>query len=154
MTNNDILRRIRYSFELDDSKVMEIFALGDLEVTRTQISDWMKRDEDEAFKPCNDSEFAAFLNGFIIDKRGRKDGPARATEKRLSNNQIFSKLKIALDLKAENVLEITSLGGLTLSKNELSAFFRKPGNRHYRQCKDQCLRSFLKGMQERFRNSG
>ncbi len=154
MTNNDILRRIRYSFELDDSKVMEIFALGDLEVTRTQISDWMKRDEDEAFKPCNDSEFAAFLNGFIIDKRGRKDGPARATEKRLSNNQIFSKLKIALDLKAENVLEITSLGGLTLSKHELSAFFRKPGNRHYRQCKDQCLRSFLKGMQERFRNSG
>jgi len=154
MTNNDILRRIRYSFELDDSKVMEIFALGDLEVTRTQISDWMKRDEDEAFKPCNDSEFAAFLNGFIIDKRGRKDGPARATEKRLSNNQIFSKLKIALDLKADDVLEITSLGGLTLSKHELSAFFRKPGNRHYRQCKDQCLRSFLKGMQERFRNSG
>ncbi len=154
MVNNDVLRRIRYSFELNDSKVMEIFALGDMEVTRAQISDWMKKDEDEAYKPCKDAEFAAFLNGFINDKLGRKDGPVRAAEKRLSNNQIFSKLKIALNLKAEDVLEITSLGGLTLSKHELSAFFRKPGNRHYRECKDQCLRSFLKGMQERYRNSG
>ena len=66
----------------------------------------------------------------------------------------FSKLKIALDLKAEDVLEVTALGGLTLSKHELSAFFRKPGNRHYRQCKDQCLRSFLKGVQVRYCNTG
>jgi uncharacterized protein YehS (DUF1456 family) len=152
MVNNDVLRRLRYCFELDDSNVMAIFGLGGLEVTRAQISDWMKRDDDEAFKPCNDPEFAAFLNGFIIEKRGRQDGPARVPEKRLSNNQIFSKLKIALNLKAEDVLELTSSGGLALSKHELSAFFRKPGNRHYRECKDQCLRSFLKGMQKRYRN--
>lgn len=153
MTNNDILRRIRYSFELDDSKVMEIFALGDMEVTRAQISDWLKKDDDEAFELCKDAEFAAFLNGFITEKRGKKDGPARATEYKLSNNMIFSKLKIALDLKAEDVTEVTALGGLTLSKHELSAFFRKPGNRHYRQCKDQCLRSFLKGVQVRYRDT-
>jgi uncharacterized protein YehS (DUF1456 family) len=152
MTNNDILRRIRYSFELDDSKVIEIFALGDLEVTRAQISDWMKKDDDEAFELCKDPEFAAFLNGFITDKRGKKDGPTRAPEKKLSNNTIFSKLKIALDLKAEDVLEVIELGGLTLSKHELSSFFRKPDNRHYRQCKDQCLRSFLKGVQTRYRD--
>ena len=154
MTNNDILRRIRYCFDLDDSKVMEIFALGGLEVTRAQISDWLKKDDDAAFKLCKDIEFAAFLNGFITDKRGKRDGPARAPEEKLSNNMIFGKLKIALDLKAEDVLEITKQGGLTLSKHELSAFFRKPGNRHYRQCNDQCLRSFLKGVQVRYRNSG
>lgn len=151
MTNNDILRRIRYTFELVDSKVMEIFSLGDLEVTRAQISDWLKKDEDEAFKLCKDAEFAAFLNGFIISRRGKKDGPTRATEKRLNNNLIFSKLKIALNLKAEAVLEMIAKGGLNLSKHELSAFFRKPGNRHYRECKDQCLRSFLKGMQVHYR---
>ena len=154
MTNNDILRRIRYTFELDDSKVMEIFALGGLEVTRAQMSDWLKKDDDAAFTACKDVEFAAFLNGLIIEKRGRKDGPARATEQQLNNNLIFGKLKIALNLKAEEVLKITGTGGLTLSKHELSAFFRRPGHKHYRECKDQCLRSFLKGMQAGYRNAG
>ena len=151
MTNNDILRRLRYTFDLDDSRVMGIFALGGLEVTRAQISDWLKKEEDGAFEPCKDPEFAAFLNGFIIDKRGRKDGPARENEQKLNNNLIFSKLKIALSLQSEQTLEILKQGGLTLSKHELSAFFRKAGHKHYRECKDQCLRNFLKGLQEHFR---
>ena len=151
MTNNDILRRLRYTFDLDDSRVMGIFALGGLEVTRAQISDWLKKEEDGAFEPCKDPEFVAFLNGFIIDKRGRKDGPARENEQKLNNNLIFSKLKIALSLQSEQTLEILKQGGLTLSKHELSAFFRRAGHKHYRECKDQCLRNFLIGLQEHFR---
>jgi len=152
MTNNDILRRIRYSLDLDDSKVMHIFSLGDLEVTRTQISDWLKKDDDESFKPCKDPELAAFLNGLIVDRRGPKDGPPHENEHQLNNNQVFGKLKIALNLRADKVLEIVSAGGLTLSKHELSAFFRKPGHKHWRECKDQCLRSFLKGVQAKYRD--
>ena len=152
MENNNILRRIRYSFELDDSKMMEVFALGGLDASRAQVSEWLKKEDDEAFKRCSDPELAAFLNGWIIERRGKKDGPTRAPEQRLDNNQIFSKLKIALNLKAEEVLEILKLGGLSLSKHELSAFFRKPGHKHHRECKDQCMRAFLKGVQMRYRN--
>ena len=153
MNNNDILRRIRYSLDLDDSKVIEVFSLGNLEVTRAQISDWLKKDDDESFVPCRDAEFAAFLNGLIVDRRGPRDGPAHVNEERLNNNQVLTKLKIALDLKADEVLELLSLGGLKLSKHELSAFSRKPGHKHWRECKDQCLRSLLKGIQAKYRVS-
>ena len=39
----------------------------------------------------------------------------------------------------------------SLSKHELSAFFRKPEHKHYRKCKDQVLRYFLKGVQLKYR---
>ena len=151
MTNNDILRRIRYIFELSDSKMMAIFAHADEPATRAQISDWMKKEDDEAFQKLNDRMLAVFLNGLIIEKRGKKDGPPVTAEKRLNNNNIFMKLKIALKLQAQDVLEILALADFKFSKHELSAFFRKPGHKHYRECKDQVLRHFLKGLQLKYR---
>lgn len=147
MTNNDILRRIRYIFDFDDSKMIAVFGLADHLVSREQISDWLKKDDDPAFRVCSDTQLAIFLNGLIIDKRGKKEGAQPEPEKRLTNNIILNKIKIALNLKAEDVLEILQLAGFQLSKHELSAFFRKPGHKHYRECKDQILRNFLKGIQ-------
>ena len=69
----------------------------------------------------------------------------------MTNNIIFMKLKIALNLKAEDVLEIMDLADLSISKHELSAFFRRPGHKHYRECKNQILRNFLRGMQLKYR---
>ncbi len=151
MTNNDILRRIRYTFALNDSKMIALFGLGGQQVTRVQISDWLKKDDDPAFQKCNDKQMATFLNGFINYKRGKKEGPQPELEKRLTNNIIFLKLKIALNLKAEDVLKIMERADFPMGKSELSAFFRKPGNTHYRACKDQILRNFFKGMQLRYR---
>ncbi len=153
MTNNDILRRIRYIFDFGDSKMIAVFGLADYQVTRAQISDWLKKDDDPAYQECSDTLLAIFLNGLINDKRGRKEGPQPEPEKRLTNNIIFMKLKIALNLKAEDVLEIMGLVEFRMSKHELSAFFRKPGHKHYRDCKDQILRNFLKGMQLKYRDN-
>jgi len=151
MTNNDILRRIRYTFDFNDSKMIAIFGLADHQVTRGQISDWLKKDDDPAYQKCSDTELAIFLNGLINDKRGKKEGPQHEPEQRLTNNIIFRKLKIALNLKAEDILEIMDLNNLRMSKHELSAFFRKPDHKHYRDCKDQILRKFLKGVQLKYR---
>ncbi len=152
MTNNDILRRIRYTFDFSDSEMIKIFSLSNLEVTRAQISDWLKKEDDPAYQNCPDSKMAIFLNGLIIYKRGKKEGPEPKPEKRLTNNIIFRKLKIALNLQAEDVLNIMNLVNLQISKHELSAFFRKPDHKHYRDCKDQILRSFLKGIQIKYRD--
>jgi uncharacterized protein YehS (DUF1456 family) len=151
MINNDILRRIRYTFDFNDSKMITIFGLADHQVTRGQVSDWLKKEDDPAYRKCSDTLLAIFLNGLINDKRGKKEGPQPEPEQRLTNNIIFKKLKIALNLKAEDVLEIMDLADLRISKHELSAFFRKPDNKHYRSCKDQILRKFLKGLQLRYR---
>jgi len=153
MLNNDILRRIRYTFNLSDSKMISIFGLADHKVTREQVCDWLKTDEDPACQNCSDTQLAIFLNGFINHKRGKKEGSQPEPEKRLTNNMVLVKLKIALNLKTEDIVEILDLADLRISKHELSSFFRKPENKHYRVCKDQILRNFLKGLQLKYRDN-
>jgi len=151
MTANDILRRVRFVFDFNDAKMIELFAHAGAEVTRSQISDWLKKEEDPAFVLCEDVELATFLNGLIVEKRGRLEGPQPEPETKLTNNIVFLKLKIALDMKAEDVLEALQRTDFWISKHELSAFFRKPGHKHFRECKDQVLRNFLNGLQVIYR---
>lgn len=153
MTNNDVLRRVRYTFDFNDSKMISIFAQADHNVSREQISDWLKKDEDEDYKDCSDTELAIFLNGLINEKRGKKEGAQPPPEKHLTNNIILKKLKIALDLKAEDMIAVMQLADMEISNHELSAFFRKKGHKHYRNCKDQILRNFLKGTQIKYRDN-
>jgi len=153
VTNNDILRRLRYTFNFNDSKMIEIFKLADCEVTREQISNWLKKDDDEAYASCGDIQFSTFLNGLISDRRGKQDGPAQKPEAKLTNNIVLRKLKIAFDMKNEDVLAFLSSNGLFISKHELSAFFRRTDHKHYRPCKDQVLRNFLQGLQAKYRPS-
>ena len=153
MTNNDVLRRIRYTFDFDDSKMISIFGLAECTVTREQTSDWLKKDDDADFQELTDEELATFLNGLINDKRGKKEGEQPIPEKRMTNNDIFKKLKIALNLKNDDVLEMMTFADFEISQHELSAFFRKKGHKNYRLCKDQILRYFLQGMQFKYRDN-
>lgn len=150
MINNDVLRRLRYILDFSDSKMLSVFSQGGLEVTREQVSAWLKRDDDPAFQACNDKRLATFLNGLINERRGKKDGAQPEPEKKLTNNIILRKLKIAFDLKSEEMLALIAHTDLQLSQHELSAFFRKVGHKHYRECKDQVLRNFLQGLQAQY----
>ena len=153
MDNNNILQRIRYIFDFSDDKMIAIFGQADLEVTRAEVSNWLKKEDDPEYDTINDKLLATFLNGLINDKRGKREGEQPKPEKRLTNNLILRKLKIALELKSEDLLEMLDLAGFKLSKHELSAFFRKPEQRQYRVCKDQVLRNLLMGMQLKYRPS-
>lgn len=151
MTNNDTLKKIRYTFDYSDSEMINLFKQGELEVTREQVSNWLKKEDDPDYKNIFDKQLAHFLNGFIVEKRGKRDGPQRPAEKSLTNNIILRKLKIALDLKDDDVIEILGIVDIRVSKHEISAFFRKPGQRQYRLCLDQFLRNFLMGMQKKYK---
>jgi len=151
MMNNDILRHIRDLFEFDDSKMITVFSSGDGAVTPEEIRGLLKTTGDPLFIKCTDPQLAIFLNGLINEKRGKKEGSQPRLEQRLTNNIIFMKLKIAFNLKAEDVLEIMGLSGFTISKHELSAFFRKSGNKHYRECSNETLTQFLKGLGLKYR---
>ncbi len=151
MNNNDILRRLRYTFDYSDSEMMDIFAKAGDTVYRAVISDWLKKEEDEAFVEIKDVELATFLNGFIILHRGKRDGPQPVAERHLSNNQILRKVKIALQLKDTDMVDIMKLAGTTVSRHEISAFFRKEEQNQYRPCLDQFLRNFFQGLQAKHR---
>jgi uncharacterized protein YehS (DUF1456 family) len=131
--------------------MMALFLAGGYEATRAEISDWLKQEEDPEYKNCADNRMAAFLNGLIIEKRGKRDGEQPKPENKLTNNMIFMKLKIALNMQSDEVLELLKLSDMSISNHELSALFRKPGHKHYRECKDQILRNFLKGLQAKER---
>lgn len=146
------MRRIRYTFDFDDSKMIEIFAAADFDATRAQISDLLKKEDDPEYKVCSDKVLAIFLNGLINDKRGKKEGEQPEPEEKLTNNIIFTKLKIALNLKADEILDILDMVEVDISKHELSAFFRKSTHKNFRACQDQVLRKFLKGMQLKYRS--
>ena len=150
MTNNDILRRLRYTFNFNDQKMISIFALADTTVTREEVSNWLKKEEDPAYINCPDVTLATFLNGLINEKRGKKEGPQPQPEKRITNNIILTKLKIALNLKAEDILELVKGAEFNFSKSELSAFFRKSDHKHYKVCKDQFLRNFIRGLDNKY----
>lgn len=147
MTNNDIVRRLRYTFDLKDSTVVDIFAMADRQVNEEQVVSWLKKEEDDGFVEMKDTDMLAFLNGFINFKRGKREGAQPPQEERLNNNMVLQKLRIALNMRAEDVLQVLELADIRLSKHELSAFFRKPSNKNYRECKDQVLRKFLQGLQ-------
>jgi uncharacterized protein YehS (DUF1456 family) len=150
MNNNDILRRIRYTFDFSDDKMIAIFAKAEVTVTRENICSWLKKENEPDYQCCSDKQIAIFLNGLINHNRGKKDDVKLEPEKRINNNIILIKLRIALNLKAEDILEIMALADFCISKHELSALFRNSKHKHYRECKDQILRNFLNGMQKKY----
>jgi uncharacterized protein YehS (DUF1456 family) len=149
--NNETLKRVLNILDLSESKIIEIFESVDFELSQEQLGHWLKKDNEAGYQKCKDVEFSSFLNGLIIEKRGKKDGPLPFAEAKLTNNIVFRKLNIAFDLKADDVIKVLELANLRVSKNELTAFFRKPEHRNYRECKDQILRNFLTGLQLKHR---
>jgi uncharacterized protein YehS (DUF1456 family) len=153
MTNNDILRRTRYLFDFSDVKMIALFKLADLEVQKTDVAAWLRKEDDPLVIEIADKELATFLNGLIIEKRGKREGPTPKPENHLTNNMILRKLKIALDLKTDDILDLFASIDKKISKHELSAFFRKPGNKSYQPCLDQYLRNFLNALQVKYKPS-
>ncbi|CAH0990085.1 hypothetical protein SIN8267_00168 [Sinobacterium norvegicum] len=148
MTNNETLHLIRSTLELNDDAMTEIFALADFAASLEQITGWSKKDGDKTYLKISDTELALFLNGFINHNRGRREGEQPKPVDQLNNNKIFQKLRIALDLHAEDILEVFQQVDIYFSKHEISAFFRKPGNKHYRECSDNTLKMFITGYGE------
>ncbi|MFW0701041.1 DUF1456 family protein [Pantoea sp. R13S299] len=147
MTNNDILRSVRYMLNLSDAKMVEIFKLAQCDVPVADIQAWLKKDDDAAFRPCPDVLMGYFLNGLIFYRRGKsEDAPAPSIERRMTNNIFMRKLRIAFDLKTTDIPDVLKRVNFTVSQAEIGAIFRKPDHKNYRECGDQILRNFLKGL--------
>ena len=154
MTKNDILRQLRYALNINDSTMIGIFKLADHEIEQSNLTGLLKKEDEEGFVNCGDAALGYFLDGLILHKRGRKEikpGETRESDSRLTNNTILKKLRIALELKEDDILGILKLADVDISKSELTALFRKEGHKNYKECGDQFLRKFLKGLSIRYR---
>ena len=64
----------------------------------------------------------------------------------LNNNDIFKKLRVALQLRDDEIVKICSLVNFKVTTTELGAFFRSEDHPKYVECGDQILRNFLNGL--------
>ena len=154
MTNNDILRRFRYALDISNPKMLEIFRTSGHEIDQDALIALLKKEEDEGYLECSNTLLEGFLDGLIILKRGRQEGAApeavRPGKERI-NNVILRKLRIALEMKDDDMVAVMKLAGVTVTKSELGALFRSRGHKNYKECGDQFLRSFLNGLTNRYR---
>jgi len=154
MINNDILRRLRYALDMKESTMAAIFRLSGKRISPVEISSIMKKEDEEGFRKCTDRELEAFLDGLIINYRGLPDNPDEVKHRpggAMDNNVVLRKLRIAMNYRDEEMLDVFNEGGFELSKPELSALFRKKGHKHYKPCGDQVLKRFLSGLAVRLK---
>ncbi|MBC3410058.1 MULTISPECIES: DUF1456 family protein [Pseudomonas] len=147
MNHNDVMRSLRYMIKANDQKMAEIIALTGLQVTAQAIAGYVKKEEEPGFVQCPDNVMAHFLDGLVIHRRGRDESrPPQPIEVPVTNNSILKKLRVAFELKEEDMHAVLNSVDFPVSKPELSALFRKAGHDNYRPCGDQLLRNFLKGL--------
>ena len=156
MINNDVLRSIRYMLDLSDGMIADTCALADpaFVIDKADVAGWLRKEDEEGFVACDDRTLAHFLDGLIVHFRGRDESqPLRPVEKRITNNLVLKKLRVAFQLKDVDMHEVFDAAGFSVSKPELSALFRQPDHKNYRACGDQLLRNFLKGLTLRVRGA-
>ena len=156
MINNDVLRSIRYMLDLGDDKVAGIARLPDpaFAIDGDEVRAFLLRDDEPGYLDCSDAALAHFLDGLILHRRGRDDSLApRPVEKRIGNNVVLKKLRVAFELRDVDMHRVFADAGFPVSKPELSALFRQPGHKNFRRCGDQLLRNFLKGLTLRLRGA-
>jgi uncharacterized protein YehS (DUF1456 family) len=64
----------------------------------------------------------------------------------MTNNDILKKLRVALKLTNDDIVDILALVDFKVSKSELGAFFRREDHPKYMECGDQILRNLLNGL--------
>ncbi|MCR8847536.1 DUF1456 family protein [Rossellomorea sp. SC111] len=165
--NNDILIRLRYALDLKNTEMVDIFKIGGIELSKDEVLKVLtksmgeeeleegKNEEDDHI-PCDDEMFESFLNGFITFKRGKQEPKPGQTDKpeithEHVNNLLLKKVKIALSLTSEDMIEILELADVHITKGELGAILRREGHKNYRICGDRYARNFLKGLAIRYR---
>ena len=149
MNNNDRLKRLRYALDIKDTDVVKIFKFGGVEVTKEEFREMLIKKNDEEYEvELTDEQFERFLNGLIISQRGAREGeePAMELHKGNANNLLLKKVKIALSLTSDDIINYLDLAGVRVSKGEISAILRKEGHRNYKPCGDRYARNFLKGL--------
>jgi uncharacterized protein YehS (DUF1456 family) len=156
VNNNDVLKRLRYALNITDLKVVELFKSVDYDIPKPELESIFKTEDEAGYVECGDALMEKFLDALVISRRGRRENAAGAKPKsggrpRLYNNDILKRLRIALEMKDDDIIGVMRLAGVEISKSELSALFRKPGHPNYRPCGDQFLRNFLVGLTAKYR---
>lgn len=137
MLSNDILRSVRYILKVNNNDLVRILALGNVEVIAEQIVVWLRKEDEEGFQRCSDIVLSLFFNGLIYEKRGKDEFVSvLESERRINNNIVLKKLRIAFSLKIDDILVIFIEQQFRVSMSEIIAMMRVSDYKNFRECGD------------------
>ena len=149
MRKSDVIQSIRYMLDVNDHEITKMLTLADYNPKREEVANIF---DDDSEKDASHELMAHFLDGLIYYRRGKSDKhPPQPIEIPVTNNIILKKLRVAFKLREGDILKILESAGFKVSKHELSALFRRKDHKNYRECGDQLLRYFLKGLTMKYR---
>ena len=73
MSNNEIMKKLRVALQLRDDEIVKILALVDFKITKSEVNDLFRNEDQPNFKKCGDQFLRNFLNGLVIHLRGPKE---------------------------------------------------------------------------------
>lgn len=152
MKNIDIFTALTEALDLEKSAIIDIFAHGEIDLSQEKIDQVL--DTSSETDNFDNKMLESFLNGFIIYKRGKKEVKSGEDEKKPQvikiakhiNNVVLKKLKIALSLTNDDMIDLYEEAGVLIMKSDLTPYFRKDNHKHYKRCDDQFLMNFIKGI--------
>jgi uncharacterized protein YehS (DUF1456 family) len=141
-----ILFKIKNALDLDNAMTLKIFGLADVDIDEAHLENILKKHSQDGYAICGYDKLGGFLDGLILSKRGSGSHKDNEAEIECTHNLILKKLRIALNLKEADMLDIFALSGHNIKKNELSALFRSESSHRYKSCDDDTLHAFLAGL--------
>ena len=147
MTNNDTLRRLRYALNKNDVAMAQITSKSGRKTSEEEVINWLKLEDEPGYMALSDMDLCSFLDGLIVEKRGpHPSGNVPKPMEFLSNNEILKKLRIALNLQSDGMLDVFKKAEFDVSNSELGSFFRRPDHSKFAKCPEIVLRKFIKGL--------
>ena len=147
MNHNELMRNLRRALAVNEHGLEEIYALSGDTLSAEELKNRLKQSNESGFVECEEATAARMLEALILHLRGNRDGaPPPEPQLPLSNNHILKKLRIAYDLKDEDMHRLFAAEGTELGKQQLKALFRKEGHKNYLPCSDKLIRIFLKSL--------
>lgn len=75
LNNNDIIKKLRVALKYRDDDIIRVLKHVGYDISKSELSAFFRSDDHENFKPLKDQILRNFLNGLVIEKRGRLDRP-------------------------------------------------------------------------------
>ncbi len=101
LTNNDIIKKLRVALQLRDDDIIEILALVDYKIGKSELGAFFRHETHPKYKPLKDQILRNFLNGLVIYKRGPMDPPKKKEKKPLFEKRPLNKKPVKKDNHTE-----------------------------------------------------
>jgi len=150
-----VITALKDALNLSRPQILSLYELLEYPMSRERLDRILKNPSNKRSITASYEELGLFLDALILQKRKESPKVNESDEEiELTNNLIFKKIRVALNLKEYEIAIIFELADYRISKSQIKDLFRSPKHPKYRECSDKTLAAFLEGLNEFYFESG